>query len=186
MDLNRNSISVIGNTTFAGLPNLFMLDLQINSIAVIQPNSFSHLTNLVILKLSDNRISDVKKVYFNGLDNIQEIWMTGNKLTFVEEGAFQDMTNLTVLTLDVYCDCNIKPFRNWLNLVERYESSVKCIDLDDALLTSLPSCFFDKCNGPQCSTVVCNQSMCYYNYTGDVICRNEQDLQCTGTGYCVC
>ncbi|VDH91449.1 insulin-like growth factor-binding protein complex acid labile subunit [Mytilus galloprovincialis] len=180
LDLNRNGLSVIENTTFAGLPNLFTLDLDVNNIAVIQPNSFFHLTNLVILKLSYNKISEIKKDYFNGLYNIQEILMPGNKLSFVEEETFQDMTNLTVLTLDVHCDCNIKAFRNWLNFVYKNESTVKCIDLDDALLTSLPSCFFDKCNGPQCSTIVCNQNMCYYNYTGEVICRNDQDIMCTG------
>ncbi|CAG2249553.1 unnamed protein product [Mytilus edulis] len=178
LDLNRNSISVIENTTFAGLPNLSILDLDYNNIAVIQPNAFSHLTNLVILKLSSNRMNDVKRNYFNGLDKIQEILMPGNKLTFVDEEAFQDMTNLTILNLDVYCDCNIKSFLNWLNVVEKYESTIACVDHNDALLTSLPSCFFDKCNGPQCSTIVCNQNDCYYNYTGEVICRNEQDIKC--------
>ncbi|VDI65633.1 Hypothetical predicted protein, partial [Mytilus galloprovincialis] len=97
-------------------------------------------------KLSSNRMNDVKRNYFNGLDNIQEILMPGNKLTFVDEEAFQDMTNLTTLNLDVYCDCNIKSFLNWLNVVEKYKSTITCVDHNDALLTSLPSCFFDKCN----------------------------------------
>ncbi|XP_076070609.1 uncharacterized protein LOC143042233 [Mytilus galloprovincialis] len=87
-------------------------------------------------------MNDVKRNYFNGLDNIQEILMPGNKLSFVDEETFQDMTNLTVLNLDVYCDCNIKPFLNWLNVVEKYESTINCVDHNDALLTTLPSCFF--------------------------------------------
>ncbi|XP_076071830.1 uncharacterized protein LOC143043394 [Mytilus galloprovincialis] len=180
MDLNRNFISVIRNTTFAGLPNLLSLDIGYNNVSVIEPNAFFNLTNLVSLKLPHNAIIDVKRIYFNGLVSIQEILMAGNKLTSVEEGAFQDMKNLTILTLDVYCDCNIQPFWNWLNLARMYELTVKCIDLDDAFLTTLPSCFFDKCNGPQCSKIVCNQNMCYYNYTGEVICQNEQDIKCTG------
>ncbi|CAC5404467.1 SLIT3 [Mytilus coruscus] len=147
MTLYENGITNIGANAFQNLSSLRNLDLNRNSIPVIENTTFVSLPNLSMLKLSYNRINEVKKDYFNGLANIQEIWMDENKLTFVEEGTFMNMNNLTVLSLDVHCDCSIYLFWNWLKLVGKYESTIQCFNIDGALLTSLPSCFFDKCNG---------------------------------------
>ncbi|XP_071126584.1 adhesive plaque matrix protein 2-like [Mytilus edulis] len=80
------------------------------------------------------------------------------------------MTNLTVLTLDLHCDCNILPFWNWLNLVEKYETTITCINYPGlSSIQKLPTCAFDKC--PVCSNNFCtNGGTCFVNSFGDLSC----------------
>ncbi|XP_076071828.1 uncharacterized protein LOC143043393 [Mytilus galloprovincialis] len=81
------------------------------------------------------------------------------------------MPFLRVLALNLYCDCSIIPFWNWLNIVGKHESTITCFERNGAFLPSLPSCAFDKCNGTVCPDNFCtNGGTCFVNSFGDPTC----------------
>jgi Leucine-rich repeat (LRR) protein len=96
--LNRNSIEIIQQNSFAGL-NLKKLELMGNKIQALNQNSFSLLTNLLYLNLGSNEINQLNVQSFNGLGNLRELKLNFNRIKLVQNGLFGNLSMLEKLWL---------------------------------------------------------------------------------------
>ncbi|CAD7081483.1 unnamed protein product [Hermetia illucens] len=98
VDLGENMISVLEETGFRGLGNLYGLRLIGNYLENITANAFKDLPNLQILNLARNRIQLIEPGAFEMTSSIQAIRLDGNELTDVS-GLFTNMPSLLWLNV---------------------------------------------------------------------------------------
>lgn len=126
LNLQGNTISVLGDHAFDGLtsltnliladnklvtlpPELFSdtrdvkeLHLQNNSINVLAPGLFNDLSQLMVLDLSDNELTDewVNAATFTGLLRLVVLSISGNNIAKLEPSVFKDLYSLQILRLE--------------------------------------------------------------------------------------
>ncbi|XP_032221181.2 leucine-rich repeats and immunoglobulin-like domains protein 3 [Nematostella vectensis] len=120
LNLANNRIYHISQGSFSDLRSLEGLDLSNNDISwtVEEMNGpFRGLTNLASLRLDGNRITAIAATAFLGLENIKYLNLSANIITSIQENSFQGMDKLQKLWLNtsqLMCDCKIKWFGSWL------------------------------------------------------------------------
>ncbi|KAH8371302.1 hypothetical protein KR093_006833, partial [Drosophila rubida] len=98
VDLGENMISVIEESAFKGLGNLYGLRLIGNYLENITMHAFRELPSLQILNLARNRIAVVEPGAFEMTASIQAIRLDGNELTDIN-GLFSNMPSLLWLNV---------------------------------------------------------------------------------------
>uniref|UniRef100_A0A1B0F9C3 TIR domain-containing protein n=1 Tax=Glossina morsitans morsitans TaxID=37546 RepID=A0A1B0F9C3_GLOMM len=98
VDLGENMISVLEDTAFKGLTNLYGLRLIGNYLENITMNAFKELPSLQILNLARNRIVVVEPGAFEMTSSIQAIRLDGNELSDIN-GLFSNMPSLLWLNI---------------------------------------------------------------------------------------
>ena len=101
LDLSRNRLETLPQSTFMGFTRLHTLDLSSNSISYLIDNLFSGLNNLLILNLSSNGIKSIENSAFSGLSRLKTLDLSWNEDFDISNGSpFQDLPSLQ--TLDLY------------------------------------------------------------------------------------
>ncbi len=92
--LNHNSVTLIGNNSFLGFPELKELHVSYNKLESLRTGMFVGLRKLEKLDLDSNSITDIAESSFLGLIKLRTLCMIGNKLTVLTEGMFAGLENL--------------------------------------------------------------------------------------------
>lgn len=88
LEVKKQNIEKLYNTTFSGATNLEILDLKSNSIQEIESGAFKDLKKLKFLYLNDNKIKKLPKGIFDSLENIEEIWLSENRIKKIDKELF--------------------------------------------------------------------------------------------------
>lgn len=120
LDLGENHISVIENTSFTTMSELFGLRLTENNIEHITRETFRKLSSLHILNLSRNKIRHIDADAFENNQNLQAIRLDGNYLREIT-GMFSKLQNLVWLNisdnqLEVFDYAFIPTSLHWLDI----------------------------------------------------------------------
>lgn len=120
LDLGENHISVIENTSFTTMVDLYGLRLIENNIEHITRETFRKLTSLQILNLSRNKIRSVEADAFENNQNLRAIRLDGNYLREIT-GLFSKLQNLVWLNisdnqLEVFDYAFIPTSLHWLDI----------------------------------------------------------------------
>ncbi|XP_028907039.1 slit homolog 3 protein [Ornithorhynchus anatinus] len=124
LDLDRNNITRITKTDFAGLKNLRVLHLEDNQVSVIERGAFQDLKQLERLRLnknklqvlpellfqntlkltrldlSENQIQGIPRKAFRGITDVKNLQLDNNQISCIEDGAFRALRDLEILTLN--------------------------------------------------------------------------------------
>ncbi|XP_057397357.1 slit homolog 3 protein isoform X3 [Balaenoptera acutorostrata] len=124
LDLDRNNITRITKTDFAGLKNLRVLHLEDNQVSVIERGAFQDLKQLERLRLnknklqvlpellfqsnpkltrldlSENQILGIPRKAFRGIADVKNLQLDNNRISCIEDGAFRALRDLEILTLN--------------------------------------------------------------------------------------
>ncbi|XP_040839177.1 slit homolog 3 protein isoform X1 [Ochotona curzoniae] len=124
LDLDRNNITRITKTDFAGLKNLRVLHLEDNQVSVIERGAFQDLKQLERLRLnknklqvlpellfqsnpkltrldlSENQIQGIPRKAFRGIADVKNLQLDNNHISCIEDGAFRALRDLEILTLN--------------------------------------------------------------------------------------
>ncbi|XP_055963938.1 slit homolog 3 protein [Sorex fumeus] len=124
LDLDRNNITRITKTDFAGLKNLRVLHLEDNQVSVIERGAFQDLKQLERLRLnknklqvlpellfqstpkltrldlSENQILGIPRKAFRGIADVKNLQLDNNHIGCIEDGAFRALRDLEILTLN--------------------------------------------------------------------------------------
>lgn len=120
LDLGENHISVIENTSFTTMSELYGLRLIENNIEHITRDTFRKLSSLQILNLSRNKIRSVEADAFENNQNLRAIRLDGNYLREIT-GLFSKLQNLVWLNisdnqLEVFDYAFIPTSLHWLDI----------------------------------------------------------------------
>ncbi|KAH8296499.1 hypothetical protein KR054_007078 [Drosophila jambulina] len=128
VDLGENMITVIEDSAFKGLGNLYGLRLIGNYLENITMNTFRDLPSLQILNLARNRIAVVEPGAFEMTSSIQAIRLDGNDLNDIN-GLFSNMPSLLWLNisdnrLETFDYGHVPATLQWLDLHKNRLSSL--------------------------------------------------------------
>lgn len=135
LDLGKNNISVIVNSSFEGLDQLYGLRLVDNSITSVSSESFVNLPSLQVLNLASNEIKFVSRGAFSSNANLRAVRLDGNKLDEIT-GVFAGLKHLGWLNIS---DNGIVMF-DYNDLPE----SLEWLDIHNNNLKVLPRCAHTK------------------------------------------
>ena len=99
IDLSRNNLENILQTSFFAQDLLMELDLRYNKLRVINGSTFQDLGKLKTLDLSVSFIERLRPNAFVGLHKLERLLMRRNYLQVLPEDIFKDLTNLHILDL---------------------------------------------------------------------------------------
>lgn len=120
LSLKNNIITWIADGTFNQLSTLESLDMSNNQIFLIIEDAnapFSALNRLIRFELQGNQIKTIHYNVFNDLDRLTYLDLTGNNISSIQVGAFSKLAMLKDLflnTTNLYCDCNLRWFHQFL------------------------------------------------------------------------
>lgn len=97
LDIGKNNISVVDNTSFEGLEELVGLRLVDNKIVNVSVDAFSTLPMLQVLNLATNRIERIEKGAFD-LNPMVAVRLDGNRLTDIK-GIFNGSNTIAWLNI---------------------------------------------------------------------------------------
>ena len=120
IDLGRNRISGIDNSSLAGLSSLIGLKLDHNRVSALSSSTLAILPNLQILNLGGNRIREVERGAFTQNKKLQAVRLDANHISDIV-GLFNDLPALRWLNIS---DNQIQKFDyfllptslNWLDI----------------------------------------------------------------------
>ncbi|XP_069502949.1 vasorin [Ambystoma mexicanum] len=95
----ENGITDLEEDSFAGLPELQLLDLSQNKISSLPRNTFQSVTNLNNLDLSSNQIREITNETFHGLRRLERLYLNGNQIQRIDPNAFDTLERLLELKL---------------------------------------------------------------------------------------
>ncbi|XP_078355790.1 uncharacterized protein LOC144640553 [Oculina patagonica] len=98
--LNYNKIETIPNGTFAGLPQLILLDLTGNRLRELHKGAFDGLYSLEKLDLYSNGLRYIEEGTFQDLENLVFLMAFDNKLREIQRGTFAGLRGLVLLYLE--------------------------------------------------------------------------------------
>ena len=81
--MSSNDISKIDTATFNETPSLHFLDLSKNRLQTLDQSSFAALTNLTHLNLADNEVEDINGLLTTQM-NLQHLNISSNKLQWFD------------------------------------------------------------------------------------------------------
>ena len=100
LDLSRNNITRITNSSFDGLQMLKILSLTKNNLQFIAKGAFLCLPNLQYVALDKNRLQSLPGDLFSKTWILQMINLSGNKLTSIPLHALTSLHGLKRLIMD--------------------------------------------------------------------------------------
>jgi Leucine-rich repeat (LRR) protein len=113
---------VLKDYAFAGLGSLQVLDLAYNGIVAISNLSLKHLPKLLVLDLTHNFLRALTSDLIAPLPSLKELRLDGNDISLVAKTALMNTSNrinsplaLSLQDNPLACDCNLKPFAEWLS-----------------------------------------------------------------------
>lgn len=163
LDLGRNNISILLNSSFEGLDKLYGLRLVDNKISRIVLNSFKNLPSLQVLNLASNKIISIEVGSFDMNPSLKAIRLDGNKLREIR-GLFERLSSLGWLNVS---DNELTRFS-----YENFPSNLEWLNINTNMLKSLPNC--ETVNSSlKMLDVSCNK---IENITGKVIPRTVEHL----------
>jgi Leucine-rich repeat (LRR) protein len=120
IDLGRNRISSIANSSLAGLSSLIGLKMDHNRVSGLSPAALAVLPNLQILNLGGKRIREVERGSFTQNKKLQAVRLDANQISDIV-GLFNDLPALRWLNIS---DNQIQKFDyfllpvslNWLDI----------------------------------------------------------------------
>ncbi|CAG9562587.1 unnamed protein product [Danaus chrysippus] len=120
LDIGKNNITKISNTSFEGLEELYGLRLVDNYITSIPKDTFSSLPSLQVLNLASNKIETIEQNAFVSNPTLKAIRLDGNKLTDIR-GVFNKLNTLGWLNISdnklIYFDYSYMPESlEWLDI----------------------------------------------------------------------
>lgn len=98
LDLGKNQITTVANSSFEGLDLLYGLRLVDNHIVNISRDSFSTLPSLQVLNLASNRIKHVEQSAFASNPTLKAIRLDANELSDIS-GVFTSLQSLIWLNV---------------------------------------------------------------------------------------
>ncbi|XP_023014533.2 toll-like receptor Tollo [Leptinotarsa decemlineata] len=98
LDLGKNHIESVTNSSFEGLDLLYGLRLVDNHIVNISRDAFSTLPSLQVLNLASNRIKYVEQSAFSSNPTLKAIRLDANELTDIS-GVFTNLKSLVWLNV---------------------------------------------------------------------------------------
>lgn len=98
LDLGKNTIQSINNSSFEGLDQIYGLRLVDNHIVNISRDTFSTLPSLRVLNLASNRIDYVEQSAFASNPTLQAVRLDDNQLTDIS-GVFTNLQSLIWLNV---------------------------------------------------------------------------------------
>lgn len=143
--LIQNRISYLDENSFRELKDLQLLDLSFNEISIISDKTFENLYDLKVLRLNNNRLEELPK--FDNLVALEEIHLEENLLTQINFEAFNNLAQLHYLNLERNHLTKLELAQvNFLNLryLDISYNSIESIDGDFEFFTSLTDFFADK------------------------------------------
>lgn len=99
LDLSRNGITTLHNSSFHSLPNLVVLDLTKNHITIIEDGSLRCLLKLQQLSLPQNNIGDLKDNLLRNNQHLHILDLTNNMLTEIPMSTISPLKELNVLDM---------------------------------------------------------------------------------------
>jgi len=120
IDLGKNRIGRINNSSLSGLGSLIGLKMDHNRVSSISPAALAILPNLQILNLGGNRIREVERGSFTQNKKLQAVRLDANQISDIV-GLFNDLPALRWLNIS---DNQIQKFDyfllptslNWLDI----------------------------------------------------------------------
>ncbi|CAG9857202.1 unnamed protein product [Phyllotreta striolata] len=98
LDLGKNHIKSVANSSFEGLELLFGLRLVDNHIVNISRDAFSTLPSLQVLNLASNKIKYVEQSAFSSNPTLKAVRLDANELTDIS-GVFTNLKTLIWLNV---------------------------------------------------------------------------------------
>nr|WNA22119.1 Toll-like receptor 4 [Altica viridicyanea] len=98
LDLGKNHIKTVTNSSFEGLEMLYGLRLVDNHIVNISRDAFSTLPSLQVLNLASNKIKYVEQSAFSSNPTLKAIRLDANELTDIS-GVFTNLKTLVWLNV---------------------------------------------------------------------------------------
>lgn len=132
LSLSNNKITLVADGTFNMLSTLQSLDMSNNQIYLIIEDAnapFSALNRLVRFELQGNQIKSIHYNVFNELNRLTYLDLTGNNISSIQVGAFSKLSLLTDLflnTTNLFCDCNLRWFHQFLMNRQYKDVNVIC------------------------------------------------------------
>lgn len=99
LDMSKNYIQEIDESSLQLPVKLGFLDLSFNEIQVIRPSAFYRVSHLQTLRLSHNRIQTIEYGVFRGLTELLNLDLSNNQIGILDSKVFMDLKLLTVLSL---------------------------------------------------------------------------------------
>lgn len=128
LDLGKNRIDRVNNSSFEGLDSLYGLRLVDNHIVNVSRDAFSTLTSLQVLNLASNKIKYVEQSAFASNPTLKAIRLDSNELTDMS-GVFTNLQSLVWL--------NVSANRLlWFDF-SHLPSSLEWLDMHDNRITDL-------------------------------------------------
>lgn len=128
LDLGKNHIEIINNSSFEGLDSLYGLRLVDNHIVNISRDAFSTLPSLQVLNLASNKIKYVEQSAFASNPTLKAIRLDANELTDIS-GVFTNLQSLVWLNVS---SNNLL----WFDF-SHLPSSLEWLDMHDNQITEL-------------------------------------------------
>uniref|UniRef100_A0AAG5DQI8 TIR domain-containing protein n=1 Tax=Anopheles atroparvus TaxID=41427 RepID=A0AAG5DQI8_ANOAO len=120
LDLGKNQIAEINNSSFEGLEELMGLRLVDNQISEISRDTFFALSTIHVLNLASNRIRHIDQSAFSSNPTLRAIRLDNNELEDVS-GVFTSLSSLVYLNIS---DNNI----GWFDY-SHYPHSLEWLDI---------------------------------------------------------
>lgn len=120
LDLGKNRIESVNNTSFIGLDMLYGLRLVDNHIVNVSRDSFSTLPSLQVLNLASNKIKFVEQSAFASNPTLKAIRLDANELTDISS-VFTNLQSLIWLNvsanrLRLFDFSHLPPSLEWLDM----------------------------------------------------------------------
>ena len=146
LDLSSNSIIEVRDSAFVTMaPRLTSLNLAYNSVMKLPAGAFSGLYSLQNLNLSASSLSELDKEQFQHTSRLHVLDISRNSLQNIPISVFHSFQFMGQLYIDGnrwHCDCQIKPFRDWLK-IQRNQMLLGC---------TVPNLNRYQCQNPRCFT----------------------------------
>ncbi|KOB65276.1 Leucine-rich transmembrane protein [Operophtera brumata] len=99
LDMSRNQIRELDESSLRLPVVLYYLDLSCNLIEKIGPSTFLRIGHLKTLRLAHNHLTSIEYGAFRGLSSLLNLDLSFNSLRMVDSKLFMDLKSLLVLSL---------------------------------------------------------------------------------------
>jgi Leucine-rich repeat (LRR) protein len=131
LDLSKNNMMELSETTFSPLLNLQVLDLSDNLISNIHSGLFNENKNLKLLILARNNVSHIHPSAFQYQKNLYYLDVSGNNITVIHQDTFKLNENLRLLIL------RNNRIPNVHTATFRYQTNIHYLDMSGNNIKSL-------------------------------------------------
>lgn len=151
LNLNKNKLSTVYNSSFYGLKSLTVLNLRENFLEELPNRVFSSLVKLEELNLGQNRITKIDALAFDGLLALRVLYLDDNLLSAVPSPSFGSTGSLAELHVGLNSFTTL-PADAFKGL-----SKLSVLDLNGAGLSNITANAFRGLNGLRSLNLADNQ-----------------------------